>query len=216
MLFCFLESQLLLRSFILQGELPMKELAFSLNVIGAVLGSLAGCIYGIRIFLGKEKANLATWSIVLLLDSAGLYLTYVTGNDEPYIQIGWCFTAALIFVGAWVRKGDWVWTRTETAVLVLCIVSVVLWLTSEAVLVSLFGYLAAAYLSALPQAKDYLRHPEVARKSAWVWQISVVAILFPLAAKLVEEKYGIGDTLIYYAFIVLNMSLAVLCMRRTA
>jgi len=122
----------------------------------------------------------------------------------------------LIVIGAWVRKGDWVWTWVETIVFVLCIASVVLWLTSEIALISLIGYLTAAYLSILPQVKDYLRHPEVARKSAWVWQVSVVAILFPLAAKLMEGKYGIGDTLIYYAFIVLNMSLAMLCMRRTA
>lgn len=193
----------------------MKELAFWLNIFGAVLGSLAAGLYGIRVWLGKEKANLATWSIVLLLDVVGLYLTYVTGNHEPYIQLGWCFAATLIVIAAWVRKGDWLWTRTETVVLVLCIVSVTVWLTSEAVLVSLIGYLMAAYLSVVPQAKDYLRHPEVARKSAWVWQVSIVAILFPLAAKLVEQKYGIGHTLIYYALVVLNVLMATLCMRRT-
>lgn len=193
----------------------MKELAFWLNIFGAVLGSLAAGLYGIRVWLGKEKANLATWSIVLLLDVAGLYLTYVTGNHEPYIQLGWCFAATLIVTAAWVRKGDWLWTRTETVVLVLCIASVTLWLTSEAVLVSLIGYLTAAYISALPQAKDYIRYPEVARKSAWVWQVSIIAILFPLAAKLVEQKYSIGHTLIYYALIVLNLFMAMLCMRRT-
>lgn len=194
----------------------MKELAFWLNIFGAVLGSLAAGLYGIRVWLGKEKANLATWSIVILLDVVGLYLTYVTGNDEPYIQLGWCFAATLIVIAAWVRKGDWLWTRTETVVLVLCIVSVAVWLTSEAVLVSLIGYLTAAYLSVLPQAKDYLRHPEVARKSAWVWQVSIIAILFPLVAKLVEQKYGVGHTLIYCALIVLNLFMATLCMRRAS
>lgn len=194
----------------------MKELAFWLNIFGAVLGSLAAGLYGIRVWLGKEKANLATWSIVLLLDVVGLYLSYVTGNDEPYIQLGWCLAATLTVIAAWARKGDWLWRKTETIVLVLCIVSVAVWLTSEVVLVSLLGYLVAAYLSVLPQAKDYLRHPEVARKSAWMWQVNLVAILFPLAAKLVEQKYGIGHTLLYCGWIPLCLIMMKLCMRRTS
>lgn len=192
----------------------MKDLAFALNVFGAVLGSLAAGLYGIRVWAGKERANLATWSIVLILDVVGLYLAYATGNDEPYIQLGWCIAATLIVIAAWLRKGDWVWTTNETVVLVICTASVFVWLTSEAALISLLGYLAATYLSVLPQAKDYIRHPEVARKSAWVWQVSIVAIMFPLVAKLVESKYGIGDTLIYYALIGLNVIMSALCMRR--
>jgi hypothetical protein len=139
---------------------------------------------------------------------------YPTGNHEPYIQLGWCFAATLIVIAAWIRKGDWVWTQNETVVLAICATSVFVWLASEAVLISLLGYLAAAYLSAWPQAKDYIRHPEVARKSAWIWQVSIVAIMFPLVAKLVESKYGIGDTLIYYALIGLNVIMATLCMRQ--
>lgn len=194
----------------------MKDLALALNVFGAVLGSLAACLYAMRVWLKKERANLATWTIVLVLDFAGLYLAYATGNDEPYIQIGWCVAAALIVLAAWTRKGDWLWTRTDTAVLIICAVSVGVWLTSEAVALSLVGYLLAAFLSALPQARDYLRHPDVARKSAWVWQVSIIAILFPLAAKLVEAKYGVEHTLVYYALISLNVFMAGLCMRRAA
>ncbi len=150
----------------------MKDLALALNVFGAVLGSLAACLYAMRVWLKKERANLATWTIVLVLDFAGLYLAYATGNDEPYIQLGWCVAAILIVLAAWLRKGDWLWTRTETIVLVICAVSVGVWLTSEAVALSLIGYLLAVFLSAVPQARDYLRHPDVARKSAWVWQQS--------------------------------------------
>jgi hypothetical protein len=192
----------------------VKDIALALNLFGAVLGSLAAGLYGIRVWLGKEKANLATWSIILILDFVGLYLAYATGNDEPYIQIGWCLAGTLIVVAAWFRKGDWVWTKNETVVLIICGASVAVWLTNEAALVSLIGYLTAAYLSAWPQAKDYLRNPKMAKKSAWVWQVSIVAIVFPLVAKFVENKYGMGDTLVYYAFIVLNVFMASLCMRR--
>ena len=195
--------------------LTAKEFALALNVFGAVLGSLAACLYAVRVWLKKERANLATWAIVLVLDFAGLYLTYATGNHEPYIQIGWCVAALLIVIAAFVRKGDWQWTDIDTAVLIICAGSVAIWLTSEAVLASLLGYLLAAYLSALPQARDYVRHPDVARKSAWVWQVSVIAILFPLAAKYVEDKSGIEHTLVYWALIGLNVIMSALCMRRT-
>ncbi len=194
----------------------MENIAFTLNLFGALLGSAAACLYAVRVWLKKERANLATWSIVLILDVVGLYLTYATGNHEPYIQIGWCIAATLIVIAAFVRKGDWLWTQTDTLVLVTCAISVAVWLTSEAILASLLGYLLAAFLSVLPQAKDYLRHPEAARKSAWMWQVGIIAILFPLAAKLVEDKPGIEHTLIYYALIGLNVAMAVLCMRRAA
>jgi hypothetical protein len=192
----------------------MSQLAFALNIFGAVLGSLAAGIYGYRIWLGKEKGNVATWFIALILDIAGLYLAYAAGNDQPYIQMGWCVAAFIIFMGAWARKGDWVWTRIDTAVLIICGLSVAVWLMSSVKLISLSGYLVAVYVSAVPQARDYLRDPATARKSAWVWQVSMVAIMFPLAAKLIEQKYGIEHTLLYFAFIVLNMIMAALCMRR--
>lgn len=195
-------------------ELSVKEIAFTLNVFGAVLGSLAACFYAVRVWLKYERANLATWAIVLVLDVVGLYLTYATGNHEPYIQIGWCVAALLIVIAAFVRKGDWHWALIDTAVLIICAVSVAIWLTSEAVLASLLGYLIAAFLSALPQARDYVRHPDVARKSAWVWQVSVIAILFPLAAKYVEGKTGVEHTLVYWALIGLNVIMSTLCMRR--
>ena len=194
----------------------MKELAFALNVFGAVLGSLAACLYALRVWQKKERANLATWSIVLVLDMAGLYLAYATGNKEPYIQAGWCIAALLIVIATWKCKGDWQWTKTESMVLAICVLSVIVCLMSQSVLISLLGYLTAAFLSVWPQAKDYLRHPDVARKSVWVWQVSIVAILFPLIAKLVEGKYGVEHTLIYYALIGLNLIMAALCMRRPA
>lgn len=195
-------------------EFTVKEIAFALNMFGAVLGSLAACFYAVRVWLRYERANLATWAIVLVLDVVGLYLTYATGNHEPYIQIGWCVAALLIVAAAFVRKGDWQWTSIDTAVLILCALSVAIWLSSEAVLASLLGYLIAAFLSALPQARDYVRHPDVARKSAWVWQVSVIAILFPLVAKYVEGKSGIEHTLVYWALIGLNVIMSALCMRR--
>lgn len=192
----------------------MSEFAFWLNLSGAVLSTFTSCTYGVRIWRGKEEANLATWLIFFLLNVLGLLLAYEAGNPEPYVQMSWCITALFIVAVVWRRKGAWVWTRTETTVLIACVMAALVWCTIEAVLVSLVCYLAASYLATWPQARDYFRRPEVARRSAWVWIVNVVTILFPLAAKLVEQKYGAEHTLMYIAFFIPNALMAMLCLRR--
>jgi hypothetical protein len=192
----------------------MDKTSLLLNIIGAVIGSAAAFWYGIRIFLNKEKANLATWLIVFFLDLVGLYLAFATGNDEAYIQIGWCAAATVILIATWYRKGAWVWSSTETWVLLVCIASVVIWLSSNAVVMSLLGYIMAAFLSVVPQAKDYWKNPAVAKKSAWLWQVSIVAICFSIAAKAVLGKYGFEHMFVYYALLWLNVMMTWLCMRK--
>ena len=191
----------------------MTNISLFLNVAGAGIGSVAACLYGVRIWMGKEQANLATWFIIFVLDFVGLYLAYATGNTEPYIQIGWCVAATIILFATFVRKSEWVWSKTETRVLLICLASVAIWLSSKAVTVSLLGYVTAAVISAIPQAKDYLKNPEVARKSAWVWQVSIVAILFSIAAKLVNGKFGAKHILVYVALLGLNAVMTYLCLR---
>ncbi len=192
--------------------------AFALNVFGAVLGSLAACLYALRVWRKIEKANLATWSVVWVLDFVGFYLTYVTGNKEPYIQVGWCIAATFILIAAWLRRGIWRWTNIESITLAITAASVTVWVMGakgEVAVLALSGYIAACFVSVWPQARDYVRHPDMARKSAWVWQVSVIAILFPLAAKYVEDKTGVEHTLVYWALIGLNVIMSALCMRRS-
>jgi hypothetical protein len=189
------------------------ELGLTLNIIGAVIGCATAVLYALRISQGKEPANLATWAIVWVLDIVGLYLAYATGNHEPYIQIGWVFAASLIVLAAWKQKGDWVWSKTESWVLTLCTVSMGIWVLSGDVVISLGGYILAAWLSAVPQARDYIKNPKAASASAWVWQVSIVSMAFTLASKFVTGKTGAEHTLVYYALTLMNIVMAMLCMR---
>lgn len=200
-------------------DLTAKELAFALNVIGAIIGTFAAVRYAFQVWRRIEKANLATWSVVWVLDFVGLYLTYVTGNEDPYIQIGWCAAATLILIAAWSRRGIWRWTNIESATLAIAVASVAIWIvgtTSKVAIFALVGYLAACFVSVWPQARDYLDRPDVARKSAWMWQVSMLSLVFIIASKWVAGKFGVGDTLIYYALLGLNVIMATLCMRRLA
>ena len=158
---------------------------FILNVIGALIGCIGSCVYAFRIWRKKESANLATWMIVFFLDWIGLYLADATGNHEPYIQLGWCFAATMILTATWVRKGEWKWAVTDACVIWLCTISIYVWVWYGSVLVSLLGYIAAVLMSAWPQVKDYLKDSVMARKSAWIWKLSSVAVLFSLGAEMV-------------------------------
>lgn len=199
--------------------LTAKEPAFWLNVIGAIIGTFAAARYAFQVWRKIEKANLATWSVVWALDFVGLYLTYVTGNHEPYIQFGWCVAATLILIAAWSRRGIWRWTNIETITLVVAVASVAVWIIGtkdEVAVLALSGYIVACFVSVWPQARDYVRHPDVARKSAWMWQTSVLSLVFIIASKWVAGKLGVGDTLVYYALFGLNVIMSVLCLRRAA
>ncbi len=191
------------------------ELGLTLNIAGAVIGCTTATLYAFRVWQGKEMANLATWAIVWVLDIVGLYLAYATGNDKPYIQIGWVFAASLILYAAWKSKGDWLWGKTDSLVLTLCALSVGFWITSGSVVVSLAGYICAAWLSAWPQAKDYINNPAAARASAWVWQVSIIAMILTLASKFVTNEVGPEHTLLYSALMLMNIVMSVLCMRKT-
>jgi hypothetical protein len=202
-------------------ENPVKELTLPLvlNGIGAIIGSFAACLYALRVWQKIEKANLATWSVIWVLDFVGLYLTYVTGNKEPYIQIGWCFAATLIVIAAWVRKGDWRWTKIESVTLAIVAASVAVWIigtTDKVAMLALSGYLVACFVSVWPQAEDYRRDAVIARKSAWVWQVSMLSLAFIIVSKWVAGKFGLGDTLVYYALFVLNAIMTAFCVRRAA
>ncbi len=191
----------------------MTSLSIALNLAGAVIGSAAACLYGVRIWMGKEQANLATWFIIFILDFVGLYLAYATKKTDPYIEIGWCVAVTIILLATFVRKGEWVWSKTETGVLLTCLASVAIWLSSKVVIVALLGYVTAAVISVIPQARDYLKNPKVARKSAWIWQVSAVAILFSIVAKLVKGEFGAKDILVYVALLGLNAVMTYLCLR---
>lgn len=194
-----------------------QSLSLALNVIGAIIGSSAACLYAVRIWRMKERANLATWSVVWVLDFVGLYLTYVTGNKEPYIQLGWCVAATLIVVATWIRRGDWQWTRIESITLAITVASVAVWIIGakgEVAILALSGYILACFVSVWPQARDYIKRPDVAQKSAWMWQVSLLSLTFIIASKWVAGKFGFGDTLVYYALFLLNAIMMALCLRR--
>lgn len=196
----------------------MNSFSFILNVIGVLLGCVSASLYGIRVWQGKERANLATWGIIYVLDVVGLHLAIETGNDDPLIQFGWCIAAVIILAAAIRRRGNWTWSSTETYVLIACSLSVAVWLLSHksAVFLSLLCFSAAVVLSAIPQARDYMRHPDIARASAWVWQVGTVSVTFTLTAKVVQGLYGVEHTLVYAVILAMNICMAYLCSRKVA
>lgn len=190
----------------------VEKTIVALNMLSAIIGTLTPCRYAWRVWKQHEQANLATWGVILVLDAVGLYLAYATGNHEPYLWIGWCFAAALVLAAAWVRRGNVSWSTTETVVIGICILSVLTWVATSSKAISITGYLTAACVAAIPQAKDYWRDPLTARKSAWMWASSCVAIGLSLAAQLIKDDTDFAHMIILDVLFVANAIMLKLCL----
>jgi hypothetical protein len=171
-----------------------------LSVLSGLLVSVVACIYAWQIFATKLQVNIATWSMILLLDIVGLFLALRVGNTQPFMHIGWVFFDLLICVAALLNEGNWKWRRTESVSTVFCSGAILLWIIAPP-LWSIYAYLTACVFALFPQARYYWFDEGTARKSSWVWLASSIAIVMTLyAIPVVTPEYltVTGGLLIMY------------------
>ncbi len=214
-------------------------LAFWLNIAGAVVGCSSAAIFAVRIWRGKEEANIATWLVVFLLDWGGLYLAYTTGNEKPYLQIGWCAAATCILAAVAKTHGVLAWHSSgvtkewrgyllslrlrlcrelrrpshEMVTVAICLLAIAIWIASGIAWLALAAYTAAMFVSAWPQARDYLKRPHVARKSSWVWLVSVISLELVVGSQAIDGTIDVPHTLVYAALLMLNIVMSAICLR---
>jgi hypothetical protein len=184
------------------------------TIASGVIGMVSASVFAGQIQRFKIKVNLATWTMVLVLDFVGLYLLIAAGNNQPYIQIGWCVAAVLIFLAALNNRGDWKWSAIETYSVATCVAAILVWVLTKSVW-SLLGYVAACYVSAIPQAVQYLkqvRHERV--QSAWMWMVSVFAISLAIIGIPPEAKDPLSFKIPLYGLLILNGWMSWLTIRR--
>lgn len=180
-----------------------KDLAV---LASGILGFFIPTYFAWIIYQENIPQNLATWSMVLFLDFLGLILVYKSGNKKPYLQIGWCIAATCIVLSILLGDSPWHWGRVETLSVLICLLSVVLWLTCSAK-VALFAFLLAFMVSGLPLAVDFWHHPEP--NTIWVWAWSLVACVLAIYG---AEKRDIANTLVPWTAILTNLILIILCL----
>ena len=174
------------------------------------IGAISASVFAGQIHFFKLKVNLATWTMVLILDFVGLALLLAAGNKEPFIQIGWCLAAILIFFAALKNRGDWKWSRTESWSVGACALAVAIWIATGSVW-SLLGYLLAAFISVIPQVAQYWTEKREERiKATWLWVVSAFAILLAIIGSPKTPEYMI----VLLGLLVLNAGMTWLTLRK--
>jgi len=174
-----------------------------------VVGFISASVFAIQIHFFKIKVNLATWTMVLILDFIVVGLLFASGSKEPYLQLGWCAAAVLVFIAALVDRGDWKWTKIETYSVAACVVAVLIWVLTGSIW-SLLGYLLACCISAIPQINQYRREERKSRiKSTWMWTVSIFAIVLALLG-----NPPTPEVLVLSGLLVLNTGIAWLTVRK--
>lgn len=164
-------------------------------------------MFALSIFLGKlPPQNVATWGMVLLLDTVGLLLAYkaykekdaVPISEMPFLQMGWFIAAVCIMYAVLSRSNVIEWRMVETLSLLCCIASVYLWATRDAKS-GLYPYMLAMYIAFLPQLFDYWREPQP--DTWWLWAGTIVGAMLAIYA---AEKRTFDNCFVAWACLPLN------------
>ncbi len=177
------------------------------NSVSGVLGFIAPTYFAWTVYRDSIPQNVATWSMIMLLDCLGLTLVYKSGNTRPFMQIGWFAASLCVLTAIFAGGSPWHWGRVETLSLVLCLVAVCLWLALNAK-VALIAYLVAFMVSGVPMIVDYWHEPQPS--TTWLWLVTVFTCA--LSAYAAEER-DIPHLAVPVCAILLNGFLAYLCVR---
>ena len=182
----------------------VKELAVLLS---GLLGFVVPTYFAWTVYQGDIPQNVASWSMILLLDVLGLVLAYRAGNKQPYLQLGWCFAAICIVLAITFGKSPWHWGWVESVSLILAGFAIVLWLTLSAQK-ALWAYMAATYISYVPLMVDYWEVPQPGTLWLWLWTVGTC-----LLAIYGAQKRDFANTFVPWGCVLLNITIAWLCIR---
>ncbi len=180
-----------------------------LSYASGILVSIAASAYAVQIYRSHLKINIATWGMILLIDSIGLSLAFATGNSNPLIHIAWVLTDVFILFAALSNKSNWKWSYIETVSLLICITSLSSWLITQSSW-SIYGYLIACLFTLIPQAYQYWKNKALARKSAWIWIINSIALVMTiLSVQMLTPEY----TVVTLGLLTLNLTMVLIALK---
>lgn len=178
----------------------------------AIAGPLSGWLsflisvyFAWFIFSRSIPQNVASWSMLLVLDVIGLWVAIKSGNRRPHLQIGWTASALCILLAVLQTSNLTHWGNSETISLSLCCVTILLWLIASPK-VALVMYVLAVYISFAPLAMDYWNIPQ--RETLWLW---VSSIWIGLLAVYGAPRYDFTHTFVPWTSVLLNAIFAPLC-----
>jgi hypothetical protein len=180
-----------------------------LSYTAGFLVAIAATGYAFQVYRAHLHANMATWLMVVIIDSLGLILALATGNSSPAIHVVWVVTDVLICIAIFRNIAHWHWKKLETLSLAACLLSLTLWLVSSSSL-SLYAYLIACACTLLPQAIQYWHNKTLARKSAWLWIVNSIALVMTiLSVESLTPEYSI----VSLGLLTLNLLMVLIAVR---
>ena len=172
-----------------------------------VLAFLVPTYFAWTVYQNQQPQNVASWSMILLLDVLGLILVCKDGNKKPYLQLGWVLAAACIVLAITLGGSPWHWGWVESASLLFCGIAVILWLTLSA-RAALWAYMAAMYIAFVPLMANYWYEPQP--ETLWLWYWTIGTCLLAIYG---ANKRDFANTFVPWGAIVLNAIVAWLCIR---
>ncbi len=184
-----------------------KALSYSAGILVAI----AATGYAYQVFRAHLHANMATWFMVVLVDSLGLVLALETGNSSPTIHTVWVVTDILICLAILHNTAHWHWKTIETLSLVACALSLALWLSAgEESSISLYAYLVACVFTLLPQAIQYWNNRTLAKRSAWLWIVNSIALVMTILS---VQDLTAGYSIVSLGLLTLNLAMVLIALR---
>lgn len=125
-----------------------------------------------------ERPVVSTWALWVLIGA----LLFVTNYDAGS---RWDTTLFPIFVGVVnpalvllfaLRYGTYVWTKIDTLCVVLCVVTIVVWQTTDSPVLGILGGILADFTAALPQLIKSWREPRDEPVLPWAMFVSASAL----------------------------------------
>ncbi len=182
-------------------------------VIGSVIASLGGIYYAYLTFKGRVKPNKVTW----LFWSAFPMIAFVAQLSQGVGLIAWATFVGgappvLVLIASFFNKDAyWQTRRIDYYFAVAGVLSIIVWQFTNTPNIALTFALLADLLVALPTIIKTYQFPETENWKAY----AVSTIGFLIAVLAIPEWIYENYAFVFYLFL-LNLSIAVLAMRRPA
>jgi hypothetical protein len=149
-----------------------------IGLFGGVVAVSVLLHYAWNVIRGKAAAaSVASWLMWTILDMILLATTWQAGKPV-WLPLGWTIGASLITISL-LKRGQWVWQRTETLSAICAFIAAIVWLTQGAVLGIVAGTLAMN-LAGIPMLIEMMVKP--IRATFHVWFVTCIACVLTLIA----------------------------------
>jgi hypothetical protein len=177
-----------------------------IGLFGGVVAVSVLLHYAWNVIRGKAAAaSVASWLMWTILDMILLATTWQAGKPV-WLPLGWTIGASLITISL-LKRGQWVWQRTETLSAICAAVAALAWLTQGAVVGIIAGTLAMNF-AGIPMLVDMVKRP--IRATFPVWFVTCVACVCTLLA----SDWSLAGTFLPWASLAYNGMLSILVLRK--